>query len=284
MGQLYNQMKMDLELKNFSHKTIRCYLDCMVQFVRHYGRSPVDMDEEEIRGYLHYLITEKKVSQSSINQAYSAMKFFYETSLGRVWNGIRIPRSKIRKKLPVVFSLQEVRSLLASVDNLKHQALLTTIYSGGLRLGEATKLRPSDIDGERMTILVQGGKGNKDRYTVLGERTLELLRLYYKVYRPVQWLFPSRDSGKPLSGASVQRVFKKALHRAGIKKKASVHTLRHSFATHLLESGTDLYYIQRLLGHSAASTTSVYLHITGRDLAKVTSPIDLVPSDQKPNP
>jgi len=284
MGQLYNQMKMDLELKNFSPKTIRCYLDCMVQFVRHYGRSPVDMDEEEIRGYLHYLITEKKVSQSSINQAYSAMKFFYETSLGRVWNGIRIPRSKIRKKLPVVFSLQEVRSLLASVDNLKHQALLTTIYSGGLRLGEATKLRPSDIDGERMTILVQGGKGNKDRYTVLGERTLELLRLYYKVYRPVQWLFPSRDSDKPLSGASVQRVFKKALHRAGIKKKASVHTLRHSFATHLLESGTDLYYIQRLLGHSAASTTSVYLHITGRDLAKVTSPIDLVPRDQKPNP
>ena len=284
MGQLYNQMKMDLELKNFSPKTIRCYLDCMVQFVRHYGRSPVDMDEEEIRGYLHYLITEKKVSQSSINQAYSAMKFFYETTLERPWNGIKIPRSKIRKKLPVVFSLQEVRSLLASVDNLKHQALLTTIYSGGLRLGEATKLRPSDIDGERMTILVQGGKGNKDRYTVLGERTLELLRLYYKVYRPVQWLFPSRDSGKPLSGASVQRVFKKALHRAGIKKKASVHTLRHSFATHLLESGTDLYYIQRLLGHSAASTTSVYLHITGRDLAKVTSPIDLVPSDQKPNP
>jgi len=242
------------------------------------------MGEEEIRGYLHYLITEKKVSQSSINQAYSAMKFFYETSLGRVWNATRIPRSKIRKKLPVVFSLQEVRSLLASVDNLKHQALLTTIYSAGLRLGEATKLRPSDIDSKRMTILVQGGKGNKDRYTVLGERTLELLRLYYKVYRPVQWLFPSRDSGKPLSGASVQRVFKKALHRAGIKKKASVHTLRHSFATHLLESGTDLYYIQRLLGHSAASTTSVYLHITGRDLATVTSPIDLVPSDQKPNP
>jgi integrase/recombinase XerD len=284
MGQLYNQMRMDLELKNFSPKTIRCYLDCMVQFVRHYGRSPVEMGEEEIRGYLHYLIAEKKVSQSSINQAYSAMKFFYGVTLGRVWNGIRIPRIKTRKKLPVVLSMQEVHSLLGSVDNLKHQAVLTTIYSGGLRLGEATRLKVSDIDGERMTILLQGGKGNKDRYTVLGHKTLELLRLYWKTYHPGAWLFPSKDSDKPLTGASVQRVFKKALHRAGIKKRASVHTLRHSFATHLLESGTDLYHIQHLLGHTTAKTTSVYLHITGRDLAKLTSPIDLLPSDQKPSP
>lgn len=278
MGQLYDQMKMDLELKNFSPKTIRCYLDCMVHFVRYYGRSPVEMGEEEIRNYLHYLIMEKKASQSSINQAYSAMKFFYEVTVGRGWNVLKIPRSKIRKKLPVVLSMQEVQSLLASVGNLKHRAILTTIYSGGLRLGEATRLRVSDIDGQRMTILIQQGKGNKDRYTLLGQRTLELLRLYYKAYHPVEWLFPSKDPAQPLSGSSVQRVFKKALHRAGIKKKASVHTLRHCFATHLLESGTDLYHIQRLLGHSTAKTTSVYLHITGRDLSKVKSPIDLLPS------
>lgn len=284
MGQLYDQMKMDLELKNFSPKTITCYLTCMVHFVRHYGRSPVDLGEEEIRKYLHYLIKEKKASQSSINQAYSAIKFFHEVTLGRPWNAIRIPRSKHRKKLPVVLSMQEVQSLLCSVDNLKHQAILSTIYSGGLRLGEATHLRVSDIDGKRMTILVQQGKGNKDRYTLLGQRTLELLRLYYKAYRPVEWLFPSKDPAQPLSGSSVQRVFKKALHRVGIKKKASVHTLRHSFATHLLESGTDLYHIQHLLGHSTASTTSIYLHITGRDLAKVKSPIDLLPNDQKPAP
>jgi site-specific recombinase XerD len=277
-------MKMDLELKNFSPKTIRCYLDCMVNFVRHYGRSPVEMGEEEIRGYLHYLITGKKVSQSSINQAYSAMKFFYEVTLGRAWNGIAIPRMKTRKKLPVVLSMGEVHSLLASVTNLKHQAILTTIYSGGLRLGEATRLRVSDIDSTRMMILVQGGKGNKDRYTLLGQRTLELLRCYWKEYHPGEWLFPSKDPARPLSGASVQRVLKGALHQAGIKKKASVHTLRHSFATHLLESGTDLYYIQRLLGHTTASTTSIYLHITGKDLAKVKSPIDCLPNDQKPNP
>jgi integrase/recombinase XerD len=279
MGALYDQMKMDLELKNFSPKTVTCYLTCMVNFVRHYGRSPVEMGEEEIRKYLHYLIHEKKASQSIINQAYSAMKFFYETTLGRVWNATRIPRSKLRKKLPLVLSMQEVQSLLDSVENLKHRAILTTIYSGGLRLGEAIKLKPSDIDGERMTILVRQGKGNKDRYTVLGEKTLELLRLYYKAYRPGEWLFPSKDPAQPLSGSSVQRVFKKALHRAGIRKKASVHTLRHSFATHLLESGTDLYHIQRLLGHTTAKTTSLYLHITGKDLAKVKSPIDLLPDD-----
>jgi integrase/recombinase XerD len=279
MGALYDQMKMDLELKNFSPKTITCYLTCMVNFVRHYGRSPVEMGDEEIRKYLHYLIHEKKVSQSFINQAYSALKFFYEVSLGRPWNANRIPRSKIRKKLPVVLSMHEVQSLLSSVANLKHQAILTTIYSAGLRLAEATHLKVSDIDSERMTILVRQGKGNKDRYTVLGQRNLDLLRRYYKTYRPVQWLFPSKDPAQPLSGSSVQRVFKKALHRAGIRKKASVHTLRHSFATHLLESGTDLYHIQRLLGHTTAKTTSVYLHITGKDLAKVKSPIDLLPSD-----
>jgi integrase/recombinase XerD len=279
MGALYDQMKMDLELKNFSPKTVTCYLTCMVNFVRHYHRSPVEMGEEEIRGYLHHLITEKKTSQSSINQAYSAMKFFYEVTLGRFWNPIRIPRSKISKKLPLVLSMQEVQSLLDCVENLKHRAILTTIYSGGLRLGEAINLKPSDIDAERMTILVRQGKGNKDRYTVLGQKTLELLRLYYKTYRPGEWLFPSKDPAQPLSGSSVQRVFKKALHRSGIRKKASVHTLRHSFATHLLESGTDLYHIQRLLGHTTAKTTSLYLHITGKDLAKVKSPIDLLPSD-----
>jgi integrase/recombinase XerD len=279
MGALYDQMKMDLELKNLSPKTVTCYLACMMQFVRHFRRSPVEMGEEEIRNYLHYLITEKKASQSLINQAYSAMKFFYQVSLGRPWSAIRIPRSKIPKKLPVVLSMREVQSLLSAVDNLKHKAILTTVYSGGLRLGEVTHLRVSDIDGERMTILVQQGKGNKDRYTVLGQNTLELLRLYYKEFRPVEWLFPSRDPLKPISGSTVQKVFKTALYRAGIKKKASMHTLRHSFATHLLESGTDLFHIQRLLGHTTAKTTSVYLHITGKDIANVKSPIDLLPGN-----
>jgi integrase/recombinase XerD len=275
MGRLYDQMKMDLELKNYSPETVSCYLRWMVQFVRHYGRSPVEMGDQEIRKYLYHLIKVKKVSQSSINQAYSAMKFFYATTLERTWNDTRIPRIKNSKKLPIVLSMEEVKALLASIDNLKHRAILTTIYSGGLRVGEATRLKVSDLDSKRMTIRVEAGKGSKDRYTLLGHHTLALLRGYWNAYRPEEWLFPGAKPGEPISPASVRTVFKRALQKSGIGKKATVHTLRHSFATHLLESGTDLFYIQRLLGHTTAKTTAIYLHITGKDLARVRSPIDL---------
>jgi len=283
MGRLYDKMKMDLELKNFSPKTVSCYLHWMVQFVRHYDRSPVDMGEEEIRKYLYHLIKVKKVSQSSINQAYSAMKFFYTTTLEREWNHVRIPRVKNGKRLPIVLSMEEVERLLGCIDNLKHLTILTTIYSGGLRVGEATRLKVSNLDSKRMTIRVEGGKGNKDRYTLLADHTLDLLRTYWKAYRPGEWLFPGANPDEPISTASVRTVFKKALQKAGVTKKATVHTLRHSFATHLLESGTDLYYIQRLLGHTTANTTAVYLHITGKDLARVRSPIDLFKEHKAPS-
>jgi integrase/recombinase XerD len=275
MGRLYDQMKMDLELKNYSPKTVSCYLHWMLQFVRHNGRSPVEMGDEEIRDYLHHLIKVKEVSQSSINQAYSAMKFFYATTLEREWNCTKIPRIKNSKKLPVVLAMEEVEALLGCIDNLKHRAILMTIYSGGLRIGEATRLKISHLDSKRMTIRVENGKGSKDRYTLLGHRTLALLRDYWRAYRPEEWLFPGANPAEPISPASVRMVFKRALQKAGIGKKATVHTLRHSFATHLLESGTDLYYIQRLLGHTTAKTTSVYLHIAGKDIARVRSPIDL---------
>ncbi|MBW2031653.1 MAG: tyrosine-type recombinase/integrase [Deltaproteobacteria bacterium] len=176
----------------------------------------------------------------------------------------------------MVLAREEVRSVLRCIDNLKHRAILTTIYSGGLRVSEATHLKPSDIDSKRMMIWVQGGKGNRDRYTLLGKHTLGILREYWKAYQPTEWLFPGQEPKKPITTSTVNRVFKASLYRAGIRKKASVHTLRHSFATHLLESGTDLYYIQRLLGHRSASTTSIYLHITGKDLCKIKSPIDLI--------
>ena len=156
-----------------------------------------------------------------------------------------------------------------------------TIYSGGLRLGETTHLRVSDIDSERMTIKVRG-KGDKDRYTLLGRRTLEILRIYWKVHQPVDWLFASRRLDQPLSHSTVQRAFKEALRRSGIKKRASVHTLRHSFATHLLEAGTDLYHIQRLLGHTTPSTTTVYLHVARKDLGRIVSPIDLLHEPEEP--
>jgi site-specific recombinase XerD len=157
-----------------------------------------------------------------------------------------------------------------------------TVYGAGLRIGEATRLKVSDIDSGRMMIRVNEGKGLKDRYTLLGKRNLEMLRCYWKVYRPQEWLFPGRSASTPVSISAIQRVFKTSLERAGIKKKASVHTLRHCFATHLLESGTDLYYIQRLLGHKSPGTTSVYLHIAGREIGKIKSPIDASVGNQEP--
>lgn len=281
MGRLRDQMKMDMELKNYSLRTMETYLGCVRGFAAYYGKSPEAMDHDEVRNYLYYMLKEKKASQSAINQAYSALKFLYQTTLRREWDSLKIPRCKMRKRLPVVLSDQEVERLFSATRNLKHRAILMTIYSGGLRLGEATHLKVSDIDSERMTIKVRG-KGDKDRYTLLGRRTLEILRIYWKVHQPVDWLFPSRRLDQPLSHSTIQRAFKEALRRSGIKKPACVHSLRHSFATHLLEAGTDLYHIQRLLGHTTPSTTTVYLHVTRKDLTRIVSPIDLLQDPEEP--
>ena len=276
MGRLQDQMRMDLELKNLSPRTRSCYLTWMKSFALYFHRSPDELGEPEIRDYLHYLIQEKKASQSGVSQAYSALKFFYETTLKRDWNGLRIPRVQKGKKLPVVLSSQEIQAIFSATGNLKHRAVLMTIYSAGLRVSEVVHLKVSDIDSQRMTIRVQQGKGQKDRYTLLSQRTLEVLRAYWKEYRPSGWLFPGKPETEPLSVSSVQRVFEKVLLRARIKKPASVHTLRHSFATHLLEAGTDLYHIQRLLGHTSPKTTAIYLHLSRKNLGGLTSPLDLL--------
>jgi site-specific recombinase XerD len=284
MGKLRDQMEMDMKLRRLRPRTISCYLDRMRSVAIHFGKSPAELTEEEIRRYLYHLIEERKASQAVISQSYSALKFFFDNTLQRQWDALRIPRSKQQKKLPGVLSKREVELIFSCTSNLKHCAILMTTYSAGLRISEATRLKVLDIDSERMTIRVNEGKGFKDRYTLLGERNLEILRRYYKAYRPSEWLFPGRNPSEPVSVSCVQRVFKASLHKAGIKKKASVHTLRHSFATHLLESGVDLYYIQRLLGHKSAGTTSVYLHVTGKDIGKIRSPIDLPGEDSKPAP
>jgi len=283
MGKLRDQMEKDMKLRGLSPKTISCYLACMKNVAAHFGKSPAKLGDEEIRDYLYHLIEERNASQAVISQNYSALKFFFEHTLQRQWNPKRVPRSKQRKKLPGVLSKQEVESAFSATENLKHRAILMTIYAAGLRIGEATRLKVTDIDSGRMMIRVNEGKGLKDRYTLLGERNLEILRRYYKEYRPSEWLFPGNDPSEPVSVSAVQRVFRASLQKAGINKKASVHTLRHSFATHLLESGTDLYYIQRLLGHKSAGTTSVYLHVTGKHIGKIKSPIDSSGGSQKPD-
>jgi site-specific recombinase XerD len=284
MGRLYEKMKKDMELKNLSSRTIVTYLGCMKGFVLHYGRSPEELSDNEIKEYLYFLLKEKEASQSTINQTYSALRFFYERTLGREWDPMKIPRGRPRKKLPVVLSIEEVQSIFSATKNLKHRTILETIYSGGLRIGEALHLKVTDIDSKRMMIWLRQAKGNKDRYTLLGERTLKSLRLYWSIYRPKEWLFPTSGHDKPLCPSTIRRVFKRSVQDAGIKKQVSVHTFRHSFATHLLEAGTDLYYIQRLLGHTTAKTTAVYLHVTQRDLTRIKSPIDLLEEPDKPIP
>jgi len=277
MGKLKDKMKKDMELKNLSERTIEIYLKCVTQFTIYYGKSPEEMDYDAVRDYLHYLLKVKKSCQSTINQHYSALKFLYQTTLGREWDPLKIPRSRRVKKLPVVLSKEEINEIFDKVQNLKHRAILMTIYSGGLRLSEAINLKVSDIDSQRMMIRVDQGKGKKDRYTLLGKRALDTLRTYWKEDRPKDLLFPSpQRSDHPVSPSSAQKAFRDALIRTRIQKKASVHTLRHSFATHLLEAGTEIPYIQTLLGHSDSRTTSIYLHVARKKLVEVVSPIDLL--------
>ena len=278
MGALRERMTSHMELKGLSPRTIDVYLKQLTCFARYVEHSPETMETEEIRAYLHHLVSERELSQASVSQAYSALRLFYEQILGKTWEERKIPRAKQRRKLPVVLTPEEVETLFAATRNAKYRALFMTMYSGGLRVGEVTHLRPEDIDSQRMLICVRQGKGNKDRYTLLSKRALEALREYWRHERPEGWLFPGLWGQHPLRSASVQRTCKRTVSAAGIHKAATPHTLRHSFATHLLDAGVSLYHIQRLLGHRRIETTSVYLHLTHGDLSRIANPMDQWPA------
>jgi site-specific recombinase XerD len=275
MGKLHDQLQRDLEIKGYSPQTRQAYLTRVCDFVQHFDRPPKELGREEVSTYLQYLLCERKLSQSYLNQTYSGLKFFFETTLGKEWAAFRIPRAKLPKKLPMVLSVEEVQSLFSVTRNIKHRAVLMTMYSAGLRVREVTYLRVADVDSDRMQIRVGQGKGRKDRYTLLARKTLTLLRDYCRYERPTEWLFPGQRPSQPLAARSVQKLCTRSLKAAGITKAASAHTLRHSFATHLLESGVDLCHIQHLLGHRRLETTSIYLHIQRKDLAHIVSPLDL---------
>lgn len=275
MGQLREKMVMMMELRHFSHKTKQSYLGYMKKFACYYGKSPVELGEDAITKFLYHLVEEEHLSYSYLRGAYSAFKFFYKFVLQRDWDVKRIPRAKKESKLPVILNHDEIKKILYCTKNLKHRAILMITYSSGLRVSETSHLRVSDIDSKRMQVRVEQGKGRKDRYTVLSEKNLTLLREYWKLYRPVYWLFEGQDPAKPINASTIQRVFKKCLIKSGINKPATVHTLRHSFATHLLENGVDVFTLKNLLGHSSLKTTARYVRIQRDHLQKVFSPLDI---------
>jgi site-specific recombinase XerD len=274
MGKLRDEMLVDLQLSGAKPKTQKTYLREVENLTKHFNRSPEELGEAELKEYLLYLINKRHLSEGTFRFYVAGLKFFYRTTLKRDWpvEKIKSPRSK--RKLPVVLDLSEVEALFAVTKNLKHKAILMITYSSGLRASETARLKLTDIDSKRMTVKVNDGKGGKDRYSILSKTTLEHLRQYWRKYRPTEWLFEGQKKDEHITVHSIQLMFYAARKRAGIIKAASVHTLRHSFATHLIEAGTSLHHVQLLLGHRSPTTTTIYLHVSRLNLSQVISPLD----------
>jgi integrase/recombinase XerD len=274
----------DMTLRNLAPRTITTYVERVAAFARHFDASPEHLGMEHVREYLLHLIRHRRVSWSYFNQAQAALRFLYRTTLGRPWDPGDIPYPKGQKTLPVVLSPEEVSQFFAAVPSLKHRAILMTAYAAGLRVSEVLGLRVADIDSQRMVLRVRQGKGRQDRYVMLAPRLLEVLRQYWRAARPRTWLFPGTDPAKPLSVTAVQHACRQATLRAGLGKPVTPHTLRHSFATHLLEAGTDLRTIQLLLGHRSLRTTATYTHVSAERLHATQSPLERLASSTPREP
>lgn len=279
MTPLRQRMIEALELRGLTPKTVRIYVDCVARFARHFGKSPEKLGPEDVRTYLLYLIHERKVAWGTYKQALAALRFLYRWVLeqGEVVQDIRAPRPE--RRLPVVLSFEEVHQFFAAIPSFKHRTLLMFAYAAGLRVAEAARVRVSDIDSQRMVIRVVQGKRKKDRYTILSPLLLQMLRHYWWAARPKDYLFPGRGKDGVVRSSTVQRACIDAAHTAGLGKEVTPHTLRHSFATHLLEAGTDLRIIQELLGHASPRTTAIYTHVSTRLIGQVKSPLDLLVAD-----
>lgn len=276
MTPLRRRMIEDMRIRNFSPNTQRSYVHYVAEFARHYNASPELLGLEHVRAYQVYLVEQRQLSPSSINTFVSAAQFLYLNTLEMPWGENRFVRMKEPETLPVVLSREEVERLFRHIGFLKHRAVLMLCYGSGLRISEAVALKTAHIDSARMLIRVEKGKGAKDRYTVVSAQMLNLLRRYWKAQRPVDYLFPGIEAGTHLSAAAVQEVCREACRLAGIEKRVTPHTLRHSFATHLLENGTDTRAIQVLLGHSRIETTARYTAVTPGLISTIASPFDAV--------
>ena len=260
--------------KRYSKNTEKVYINYFTDFCRKFGPGNIDdLSKEKINAYISELIRERNISASQQNQRINAIKFYYEKVLGREKEYYELHRPHKEQKLPKVLSKNEVKKILSVCENIKHKSILMLIYSAGLRRSESINLKITDIDSERMVINIRGGKGKKDRISLLSDHMLVLLRNYYRAYRPKDYLFEGQNGGK-YSPTSIANILKKASLKAGIRKKVTPHILRHSFATHLLEQGTDLRYIQELLGHNSSKTTEVYTHVSKKAIDQIKNPVD----------
>ena len=268
----FTSIKQKLKYKRYSPNTISTYISCLEQFNRFIQKKCLQINEPAIYQYLMSLV-EKGYSRSSQNQHINAIKFYLEKVLKQESKTYYIERPLKKRKLPTVLSEKEIQLIFSNIGNLKHKALLSLIYSCGLRVGEALNLKINDLDSDRMLISVRNGKGEKDRMVPLASNVLKLLRTYYKQYQPSDYLFNGAEKG-PYSATSIRNVLKRAVYKSYIKKNVTPHTLRHSYATHLLEKGTDLRYIQVILGHSSVKTTEIYTHVSTKNLQAIKSPIE----------
>ena len=274
MNPLRQRMLDDMQIRNFAPGTQQAYIGAVAKYALHFGRSPDQLGPEEIRAYQIHLIEEKQVGWGTFNTTVSALRFLYRTTMGKDWRFDLIPFPHREKKLPVVLSMEEVERFFAAIPCLRQRAMLVTAYAAGLRVSEVAHLKVADIDSQRMMLRVQQGKGHKDRYVMLSPRLLDLLRTYWKAARPKTWLFPGHDGEGPISRRGITWMCQQARLRAGLSKKATVRALRHSFATHLLENGTDIRTIQLLMGHASLRTTALYLHVASNTINNTRSPLE----------
>lgn len=283
MTPLRQRFTEDMQVRNLSPNTLSSYILQVLLFARYFCKSPELLGPEEIRAYLVYLTNEKALAPSSIKVVVAALRFLYHNTLKRAWDFDEVlPGPKKPQHLPIVPSSEEVQQFLGCLKNIKHRAILSTCYAAGLRVSEAIHLKPSDIDSKRMVIRVEQGKGQKDRYVMLSPRLLETLREYWHAVHPREWLFPGDIPGRSMGRDAVADICRRASRRSGIGKAITPHTLRHAFAVHLLEGGTDLRTIQLLLGHRSLATTAKYLRIATSTVCATTSPLDALPPRSGP--
>lgn len=277
MGVLRERMEREMGLRRMAFRTRRSYTEAVAALAKHYRRSPERLTEGEIQSYLLYLIEERKLARSSCLVALHGLRFFYHETLKREDLKFGVPRARTPQKLPEILSREEIERLFAAATQFKHRVLLMTTYAAGLRVSEVCALKLGDLDSERMTIRVEQGKGDKDRYSLLSPRLLNDLRRYWQMDRPPVWLFPSvRSPERPMNPHTAQKIYYAARDRAQISKRCGIHGLRHAFATHLLEAGTDVHTIQRLMGHNDIQTTMRYFHLAQQKIAATPSPLELL--------